>query len=244
MNERPDVITLPDPAAVAHQAAQIFASSATEAIDSRGRFSVVLPGGSTPAMLFRILGKEPQQGRVPWANVHLFWGDERCVPPTDPASNYHLASQIFISSLPIPPDNIHRIPGELGATGAARAYERDLLDYFCGPHPRFDLVVLGLGVDGHTASLFPGSAALEERERLAMAVTASYQDRPSERVTMTPRAINSARHVLFLVTGSAKASIVRDVLQGSDGRFPARLIQPSAGQLTWLLDAEAASQLG
>lgn len=244
MTEAPEIIILPDPAAVAHEAAQSFRDSAMEAIGSRGRFSVVLPGGSTPGALFAALATDPIRGQIPWTGVHLFWGDERCVPPTDPASNYRLASQILISFLPIPSDNVHRIQGEMSPADAARAYERELVGYFCGPHPRFDLVVLGLGADGHTASLFPGSPALCERDRLAMAVTASYQDRPTERVTLTPKALNTARQVVFLVTGSAKTSIVRDVLQGPVNRLPAQYIQPSAGRLAWLLDTEAAALLG
>jgi 6-phosphogluconolactonase len=175
--------------------------------------------------------------------VHLFWGDERSVPSDDPASNYGLAHQSLLAHVSIPSENIHRMQGELKASVAARTYEETLQDYFCGPRTRFDLVLLGLGDDGHTASLFPGSAALEETERLAVAIEAYYQGRPSRRVTLTLPAINTARQVWFLVTGSAKAYIVRLVLEGPGGDLPAQKVCPAAGQLTWFLDGAAASRL-
>jgi 6-phosphogluconolactonase len=176
--------------------------------------------------------------------VHLFWGDERCVPPDDPGSNYRLAEEALIAHVPIPPENVNRVRGELKAGVAAQAYENQLQDFFCGPRPRFDLVLLGLGEDGHTASLFPGSPLLDEKVRLVAPATASYQDRPAQRVTLTLPAINTARQVLFLVAGGAKAEIVQAVIEGPAGRYPAQRIQPTAGQLTWLVDAAAASRLG
>jgi 6-phosphogluconolactonase len=165
------------------------------------------------------------------------------VPPDDPGSNYRLAREVLIDRVPIPVENVHRVQGELEPGTAARAYERDLADFFCGPHTRFDLVLLGVGADGHTASLFPGSTSLQETERLALAVEASYEDRPSSRVTLTLPAINSARHVWFLVTSRVKADIVQAVLEGAAVDIPARRIIPTAGALTWMLDAAAASCL-
>jgi 6-phosphogluconolactonase len=194
-------------------------------------------------VLFRRLAEEPYQTQISWEAVHTFWGDERCVPPEDPGSNYRLAHEALLAHVPIPPENVHRIQGELEPTAAARAYERELQDFFCGPKTRFDLVLLGLGSDGHTASLFLGSDALNEIERLAVAAEAIYQDRPAHRVTLTLPTINSARQVLFLVTDSGKAEIVRAVLEGSAGHLPAQRVQPTAGQLTWLLDGDAASRL-
>jgi 6-phosphogluconolactonase len=238
-----EIVVLPDPAAVAREAAECLAHLAREAVDSRGRFSVVLSGGSTPRTLYRLLAEEPYRGQVPWDGVHLFWGDERCVPPDDPGSNYRLAEEALLSRISIPPDNVHRVPGELQPAAAARAYDNLLQDFYCGPRPRFDLVLLGLGEDGHTASLFPGSPLLEERERLAAAVVAQYQDRPAQRVTLTLPAINAARQVWFLVTGGTKAGIVRQVLEEPQGHLPAQRVSPTAGQLTWLLDAAAAGQL-
>jgi 6-phosphogluconolactonase len=239
----PEIVIVPDAAAVAREAAQRFTALAVEAVDSRGRFSVALSGGSTPGALYRLLAGEPYQEQNPWQGIHLFWGDERCVPPDDPGSNFRLADEALISRVAIPPDHVHRVRGELEPAAAARAYERTLQDYFCGPRTRLDLVLLGLGGDGHTASLFPGSPALDERERLAVAAMVTYEDRPAQRVTLTPPAINSAREILFLVTGSAKAGIARAVLQDPEGNYPAQQIQPTAGRLTWLLDSAAASRL-
>jgi 6-phosphogluconolactonase len=234
----------PGPEALARDAAEQFTCLAREAIDSRGRFSVALSGGSTPATLYGLLAEEPCRAQIPWAQVHLFWGDERCVPSDHPDSNYRLANETLISHVPIPPANVYRVRGELEPDLAARAYEKTLQDFFCGPRTRFDLVLLGLGEDGHTASLFPNSDALHERERLVVAVEARYQHRPVHRVTLTLPALNTARQVLFLVTGSAKAGIVQAVLEGPKGRLPAQQIQPTAGQTVWMLDREAASQLG
>ena len=239
-----ELVILPDPEAVAHEAARCVVALSREAAGSRGRFSLALSGGSTPGKLYRLLAEEPYHDQIPWAEVHLFWGDERCVPPDDPGSNYSLVERTLISRVPIPPENVHRVRGELEPGSAARAYERELQDFFCGPQARFDLVLLGLGEDGHTASLFPGSPVLAETERLVAAATAVYQDRPAQRVTLTLPAINSARQILFLVTGRAKAGVVQAIVAGTGERLPAQQIQPAAGQLTWLLDAEAARSIG
>jgi 6-phosphogluconolactonase len=239
----PEIVVVPDSAALAREAAQRFADLAREAVASRGRFSAALSGGSTPGELFKRLAQDPHREQIPWEGVHLFWGDERCVPPDDPGSNYWLAEGMLLSRIPIPPDNIHRVRGELEPRAAARDYIKALHDFFCGPRTRFDLVLLGLGSDGHTASLFPQSAALEETERLAVVVEAHYQDRPAHRVSLTLPAINTARQVLFLVAGSAKASILQAVLEGPEGRLPAQQVRPISGRLTWLVDAAAAGQL-
>jgi len=238
-----EIVILPDADALARVAAEHFAGLAREAVKSRKRFTAVLSGGSTPGGLFRLLAEEPYRTQIPWAQVHLFWADERCVPPDDPGSNYYLTHETLIEHIPIPPENVHRMQGELEPKAAAKLYELALQDFFCGPRPRFDLVLLGMGEDGHTASLFPGSPLLAETERLAAPAQASYQDRPAQRVTLTLPALNSARQILFLVAGSAKARIVQAVMEGPAGRLPAQYIQPTAGQLTWLLDAEAASLL-
>ena len=238
-----EIVVVPDQEALAHEAARRFTSLAREAVDSRGRASVALSGGSTPRRLFALLAAEPYCNQIPWEQLHLFWADERCVPPEDDGSNYRLVQEILISRVPIPPDQVHRMLGELAPEVAARAYERELQDFFCGPHPRFDLVLLGLGEDGHTASLFPDSPLLAERERLVAPATASYQGRPAARITLTLPAITTARQVLFLVAGSAKAAIVESVLKGPAGRFPAQDVRPTAGSLSWLLDAAAAAQL-
>jgi 6-phosphogluconolactonase len=165
------------------------------------------------------------------------------VPPDDPESSFRLADEAFISRVPIPPDNIHRVQGELTPGAAARAYANALTDFFCGPHARLDLILLGLGEDGHTASLFPGSDVLRETTRLTAVVDAHYKDRPATRVTLTLPAINTARHILFLVTGAGKARIVQAVLEGDQGLYPAQQVRPTAGEITWLLDEAAASRL-
>jgi 6-phosphogluconolactonase len=239
-----EILILPDPESVAHEAARRFVALSRDAAGSRGRFSVALSGGSTPGHLYRLLAGEPYQAQVPWEEVHLFWGDERCVPPGDPGSNHYLAQETLISRVPIPSGNVHRVRGELEPERAARAYAQEIQDFFCGPHARFDLVLLGLGEDGHTASLFPDSPLLFETGRLVAAATAIYQDRPAERVTLTLPAINAARQILFLVTGLAKASVVQAIMEGAAQRLPAQRIRPAAGQLDWLLDAEAARLIG
>jgi 6-phosphogluconolactonase len=239
----PEIVVVPDPAALAREAAQLLANLAKEAVESRGRFSVALSGGSTPGALYRLLAEAPYRDQIPWKQIHLFWGDERCVPPDDPGSNFRLAEDALITQVPIPSENVHRVLGELDPERAARAYVKEMEDFFCGPRTRFDLVLLGLGDDGHTASLFPQSAALQETERLAVAVEARYGDRPAYRVTLTLLAINTARQIWFLVMGQTKAEIVQAVLEDRAKGLPAQRVQPTAGQLTWLLDAAAASQL-
>ena len=238
------IVVLPDSEALAHEAARRFQRLATQAVAERGRFSAALSGGSTPGALYRLLAGEPYGEQIPWEGVHLFWGDERCVPPDDPGSNYRLAHEMLISRVPIPLGNVHRVRGELQPEAAAGDYADALRVFFDAPWPCFDLVLLGLGADGHTASLFPGSDALAERERAVIAITAQYEDRPSHRVTLTLPALNAARQVLFLVRGAAKAEIVQSVLEGGEGRYPAQRVRPVEGGLTWLLDAAAASRLG
>lgn len=238
-----DVVVSEDASELAREAAQRFSNLAIDAARSRGRFSVALSGGSTPVALYGLLAKEPYRGQIPWSDIHVFWGDERCVPPHDRGSNYGLAQKVLLSRVPVPSDNIHRIQGELEPSAAARLYDAALQGFFCGPKIRFDLVLLGLGTDGHTAALFPGSPGLEGTERLVEAVAADYDDRPARRVTLTLPAVNSAREVLFLVSGGNKAGIVRAVLEGSDPHLPAQRVQPTAGRLTWLLDAAAARGL-
>ncbi len=239
-----EIVVLPDPAAVADEAARQVAERARQAFASRGRFSMALAGGSTPGLLFERLGQEPYASGIAWDRVHLFWGDERCVPPDDPGSNYRLAYRAWISRVPIPPAQVYRVPGELEPEQAARQYE-ETLRWFSGRGMlRFDLTLLGLGADGHTASLFPGSAALQEREQWVLAVDADYQGRPAHRVTLTLPVLNASHQVLFLVTGKAKAEVVRAVLEGPDGQLPAQKVQPTAGEVIWLLDAKAARLLG
>ena len=238
-----EVVVVPGPEDLAREAAGRFVTLAQEAVASRGRFSVALAGGSTPGSTYRLLADLPYRDQIPWQHVHLFWGDERCVPPDDPASNYRLAQRTFIEQVPIPAENVHRMMGELKPEAAARAYDLELQDYFCGPLPRLDLVFLGLGSDGHTASLFPSSAALDETKEVVAAVRAGAPGRPAWRVTLTLAAINGARQVLFLASGAEKAAIVAKVLGSAEGNLPAQMVRPVAGMVTWLLDQAAAAVL-
>ncbi|MGH9458779.1 MAG: 6-phosphogluconolactonase [Thermoanaerobaculia bacterium] len=228
-------------------AAGRFAAAAAPAIRDGGRFTVAIPGGSTPLPMFALLSEEQS---IEWPRVHLFWSDERSVGPDDPSSNFGAANRALIERISLPPQNVHRIRGEVPPAEAAAAYEREMRDHFrtpsgapsLRPGERFDLVLLGLGTDAHTASLFPHSAAVGERERWAVA----DPSRPIARVTLTPPPINAAAAVVFLVAGEAKASALRAVLEGPRDpmRVPAQAIEPVAGSLTWMVDAAAASSLG
>jgi len=190
---------------------------------------------------------------VPWERVHVFWGDERAVPPDHPGSNYRQAREALLDHVPLPPGNVHRMRGELEPGDAARAYADELRAFFGAPWPVFDLLLLGMGDDGHTASLFPGSTllitgastALRETVQPVLGLTAHYQDRPARRVTLTPPAINAARNVFFLVSGASKAQALRAVLQGprQPDLFPAQIVRPTNGRLLWLVDEDAASLL-
>lgn len=237
-----EIVIRTDVEAVAREAAGRFVDLARQS-RAQPHWSVALSGGQTPTALYALLAEEPYRGQVPWQDVHLFWGDERCVPPDDPGSNFRLAFQELISRVPIPAGNVHRVQGELEPKAAAQAYESALREFFRGAQPCLDLVLLGLGEDGHIASLFPGSSALRETTRLAVAVEAHYQGRPAQRVTLTLPAINSARHVWFLVNGQSKAEIVRAALEDPGRQLPVQQVDPLRGQVTWLLDAAAASLL-
>jgi len=229
-------------------AAEQFARVTGEAVTLRGRCTVALAGGSTPRGLYQALAYTAAlRARVPWAHIDFFWGDERCVPPDHPDSNYRMAHEALLSSVPVVPDRIHRIAGELDEPGAAaRLYEAEIVATLSSrePMPRFDLILLGLGTDGHTASLFPGTPALAERQRLC--VDSWMPATGARRVTMTLPLINAARTVLFVVSGPDKASIVQSVQQrqGSEGALPAQLVQPEGGELLWMLDRAAARLLG
>jgi 6-phosphogluconolactonase len=233
----PERVILADREKLSQEAARRFIALA----QARDPFTVALSGGSTPRRLYQILATT--SGRVPWERVHVFWGDERCVPPDHPESNYRMAREALLDHVPLPAKNVHRVRGEWAPEAAAQAYAVELEDFFGAPWPRFDLILLGLGSDGHTASLFPGSDTLHERERPIAVATATYQDRPAQRVTFTLPLINAARHVLFLVSGADKADIVQRVLETAGEHYPAGRVQPGAGRLTWLLDQAAAGQI-
>lgn len=229
--------------AAAHAIAESFARQATAAVDARGRFSVALTGGSGPVKAYRLLGEAPFRSRIPWDGVHLFWGDERCVPPGHARSNFRMANEAFVSRVPIPPGNVHRMRGELPpATGAAR-YAEELAAFFGDGVSRFDLIHLGVGPDAHVASLFPFSGPLRERDR---AVTTNLElPRGEPRITLTLPVLNAAARVEMVVVGAAKADVVWTVLRGPRDpfRFPAQFVRPVDGELAWMLDHDAAARL-
>jgi 6-phosphogluconolactonase len=245
-----NVIIHPDPERLALAAAEQFIELSAQAILARGLFSVTLSGGSTPLRLYRLLASEPFSERVDWSRVHFFWGDERCVPTDHPDSNYLRAHTVFLSQVPVPEENIHRIAAELKPEQAAEAYEEQLLRFFSTlpneeerAQARFDLVLLGMGDDGHTASLFPGSAVVMEDTRW---VRANYVDSLAAwRITLTPAILNRAGQVIFLVAGSGKSWTLQKVVYGAyqPERYPAQVIRPVNGNLLWLVDEAAAALL-
>ena len=238
---------LPDPDALALRAADLFALAAQEAAAARGRFAVALSGGETPRALFKLLARQQFAQKIPWRRVQLYWGDERCVPPEDAASNYGAARDTFIKHVPIPEGNVHRMRGEDEPAAAALAYEKELRALAAEERPKsdipvFDLVLLGLGGDGHTASLFPHTSALDVEERWCVPNEAPDG---SARLTVTYPVLNAARRVWFLVSGAKKAGMVAEVLEGLrvPDAVPAQGVSPTPGTLTWLLDEAAAAEL-
>lgn len=264
------VIVCDDAAAVAAAAADMFARLAAEAAADapgdapadaraagkpRGRFRVALAGGLTPAQAYRLLATEPRRSTIPWKAIDFFWGDERWVPPDHPDSNYRMVREALLDHIPVPPANVHPMrAGHGNPAAAAAAYERELLATFGaapGEVPHFDLVMLGMGADGHTASLFPGTSALAEMERLVAANFVPAQG--AWRLTLTYPVLNQAAQVVFLVTGAEKGPALRAVIadpsendnmeQTEDAiinePWPARLVRPLRGEVTWLLDSTA-----
>ncbi|HET7854754.1 MAG TPA: 6-phosphogluconolactonase [Candidatus Methylomirabilis sp.] len=238
-----------DPGELTRTAAEEFVRQAAKAIESNGRFTVALSGGSTPKGLYTLLASKayPFRERVPWGNIHFFWGDERHVPPDHPESNYRMVHDGLLSQVPVPTDHVHRIPAENPDAGkAAEEYEHALCEFFGlekGEWPRFDLVLLGMGPDGHIASLFPGTAVLDERKHL---VAASWVEKlNTTRITLTPPVLNNAACVVFLISGEEKAETLRTVLTGDfqPVQLPAQLIRPGHGRLLWLVDRAAAGLL-
>ena len=240
MSDR-EIKVVPDLGALATEAAGRIVAVATRAVEDRGTFSIALSGGNTPRPVDELLAREPYRSQIDWGRIQVFFGDERCVPPDSEQSNYRMAREALLSKVPIPQENIHRIRGEIDPHEAAIQYGQLLKDRFadCG----LDLVLLGMGPDGHTASLFPGTQALHEATHRCVA---NYVEKlKSWRVTMTAPFINRARAVLFLVSGADKAQALAQVLQGprDADRLPAQLIRPTGGALTWLLDAAAAGDV-
>ncbi len=238
------IIIEPDFTAMARKGVEIFAQVAKESVEIRGRFAVAISGGSTPRSMHSVLGQEPFSSNIPWEKTDIFWVDERCVPENDPASNFGLAKKDFLDKIPIAQNQIHPMPVEASPEEGARIYQGVLSDFF---HPQkrefpvFDLIFLGTGKDGHTASLFPGQKSLDEMEKLVISVKGG--DPHVNRLTMTFPVLNRARKVIFMVSGKNKADIVKTILEFPKARLPAQRIQSVDGTLTWLLDSESASML-
>lgn len=232
-----------DVEALGRAAAELFVAKAREAACARGRFSALLAGGETPRRAYELLAGEPLRSRVPWGAAHLFWGDERCVPPDSPHSNYGMVRRALLDRVPVEPGHVHPVRCGLSPEDAAAAYEEEMKDFFRGATPRFDLALLGLGADGHTASLLPGSPAVSEHVRWT--AVAKRPEEAFSRVTVTLPLLNRAATVLFLVSGAGKAQVLRAILEDGEtaARFPASLVRPASGDLRWFVDGAAASAL-
>jgi 6-phosphogluconolactonase len=252
--ELKEVAIYPDATSLARAAADYFVTLASEAIATQGRFAVALAGGSTPKVTYALLATDAISERVDWSHVHIFWGDERCVPPDHPDSNYRMAREAWLDHVPLPAGNVHRMRGELEPGQAASEYEETLRVFFSLsseegtgndtlPVARFDLVLLGMGDDAHTASLFPGTAAIDEQTRWVMAHL--VEKLHTWRITLTPAAINAAANVIFVVSGSGKAGRLQRVLTGpyQPDVLPAQIVKPDNGRLRWLVDSAAAALL-
>ncbi len=243
---------------LALKAAHYFARLADQYVVGDGLFTVALSGGTTPQAMFKLLAQEPFYSTVPWSEIHFFWGDERCVPLDHPDSNYRAAYELLLSKAPVKPENIHPFIGETAdPASAAEVYSLKLQRFFSAGQgakrtitaplaafPRFDLVLLGLGADGHTASLFPHSPALAAQEQIAVANAVPHL--PQRRLTLTVPSINNARNVTFLVSGKEKSEALRQVLTGPPRpeALPSQMIKPASGTLLWLVDEAAAKGLG
>jgi len=241
-----EIRTLTTPQELFAAAAEVVVGAATDAVAQRGRFTISLSGGSTPKSLFNLLATNARTV-LPWERMFFFWGDERHVPPTDPDSNYRMAEETMLSKVPVPPGNVFRMAAENpDAAAVAEDYEKTLRKFFAlepGQVPVFDLILLGMGPDGHTASLFPGTAGLQEKSRL---VIANWVEKmKTSRLTFTLPVLNAARCVTFLVSGTDKAAVLRTVLEGDvpAEQYPAMLVRPTDGKLIWLVDRAAASEL-
>ena len=238
------IIIEPNAVGLARRGAGIFSQVANKSFEKRGRFVVAISGGSTPRDMHRMLGEEPFRSNIPWENTDILWVDERCVPENDPVSNYGAAKKDFLDRVPIPKVQVHPMPGEGSPENGALNYQRELLKLFQaggGELPVFDLIFLGLGTDGHTASLFPGQSSLKEKERLVVSVKGGNPN--VSRLTMTYPVLNSGRQIVFMVSGKEKAGVVKTVFEGKQGGLPAQGIQPTKGKVTLLIDPGSASLL-
>jgi len=241
-----EIVRLPSPQKVAEEAARRWLSIAQAAVAERGQFDIALSGGNTPRFLYSLMASEPRAGQAPWAQSYVFWGDERRVPASHPDSDYRMARETLLDHVPVPQDHIFRMPSEGLASGDMLDYERKIRRHFdLGPRdwPRFDLILLGLGKDGHMAGIFPGTRAVSDLSHMVLVYPVPQLQ--VERITLTTPVLNNARNVVFLVTGDEKAEALAQTLNGPKrpSTYPAQAINPTDGTLTWLLDEAAAAKL-
>ncbi|MFN8474656.1 MAG: 6-phosphogluconolactonase [Anaerolineae bacterium] len=233
-----------DKQSLVNGAAEFIVERAEQAVAERGRFVIALSGGGTPKPIYARLAADDLKERVAWDKVHVWFGDERCVPPDDTRSNFRMVREALLDHVPLPPANVHRVKGEMDPAQAALMYEQEMQAFFrTAAFPAFDLILLGMGDNGHTASLFPGTAVLRERERWAVAQYVEVMT--TWRVTFTAPLINAARSLAFLVEGEGKAQMLWNVLEGpyQPDVWPAQMIRPSSGELLWLVDAAVAAKV-
>lgn len=246
MDAKPELIVVDDAVALADAAARAVVEIAEAAVSARRRFTVALAGGNTPRTTYERLAASPLREQMPWDRTWIFFGDERAVPPDHPESNYRMANAALLSKVPVPAAHVARLRGEAeDADAAAAEYSKLMTEVFGsrrGELPSFDLILLGMGVDGHIGSLFPGSPVLKEVFRPVAAVHAAAASIP-QRMTFTLPLINAAARVMFLVAGSEKAKVVKAVLNDTSSGLPASMVRPTDGRLTWLLDKSAAALL-
>ena len=232
-----------DTAALSQAAAELFVQTAREAVDRNGRFTVALTGGSSPVGMYRLLAQAPYRDQVPWQQTYIFWGDERWVPLTDERSNAKMAQDTFLNQVPVPRDQVYPMWGAGEPEEFDLHYEQVLQKHFHQQAPAFDLILLGMGDDGHTASLFPGTEVLNETSRWVWAYYLAPQS--MYRITLTAPLINQARKILFLTFGPNKAPALHEVREGArnPNKYPSQLIQPQSGEVLWFVDEAAASRL-
>ena len=243
INRMSQIKVFPNIKSLSQAALEEFIALANDSIRRRDRFSVSLAGGSTPQTLYQRLAYPDYQAQVDWNKVHFFWGDERHVPPGHPDSNFRMVHESLIRKIPIPGSNVNRVPAEMEVKEAALRYEVVLRDFFYGYWPQFDLVLLGMGSDGHTASLFPHSEGLKEESRWFIA---NFAPKSEEwRLTLSKNAINAARNIIIIVSGEEKAGTLAKVLEGEHrpDEMPIQLVSPNKGILIWMIDENAASKL-
>ena len=229
---------------LARRGSEIFSKAAKKSVETRGRFSVAISGGSTPRDMHGMLGKEPFRSNILWENTDIFWVDERCVPENDPTNNYGAAKKDFLDRVPVSKAQIYPMPIDVSPERGAVLYHQELTNFFKSKEdefPSFDLIFLGIGTDGHTASLFPGQIALKEKQKWVVVVKGGNPN--VSRLTMTYPLLNRAKRIVFIASGREKARILKAVLENTESRLPACMIVPLTGEIIWLLDQEAASLL-